>query len=641
MARTAETWQPVKRVNQISRQGKLLLLNCESDVEPNRRLRDAGTMGLALLSATENDHGIAHISRADEKVVGSIARKFSLAPGESHIATFAIVWCFPNLSIKGLKTPAGRHYATRFDAATAVASYLAAHFDRLYEQTKAWHDAWYDSTLPHWLLQRTLLNASTLATSTAMRFSDGRFYGNEGVIDAPGTCTHVWHYEQAMGRLFPELDILLRERVDFNPQISFKADGLIDNRGEFNAGEAVDGQAGIILRALRDHQTSPDDSFLKRNWSAIKKATQWLIDQDGDADGILEGAQHNTLDAEWYGAVAWLSGLYLAALRAAEEMALDCGDALFAQRCRQIFETGQRNFVRRLFNGEYFVNEIDPHHLQSINSGNGCEIDQVLGQSWAFQVALGRIFPEAETRSALTALWRYNFVPDIGPYRASNRPGRWFAMPGEAGLLMCTFPRPDGNSIKAKEAQSPYETGYFNECMTGFEHLVAAHMIWEGMVKEGLAIERAVHDRYDSFFRNPWNEVEYGDHYARAMASYGVFIAACGFEYHGPKGHIAFSPRLTPENFRSAFTASQGWGSFHQTVARNGMTAAINLRWGTLRLRTLALTCAGDVPPTKVGVLVNNKVVPAHVSFVGSRAAINLSTEVRLKQGERLVVTLS
>jgi uncharacterized protein (DUF608 family) len=306
----------------------------------------------------------------------------NLQPGASETVTFAVVWSFANLKLGRVKTTTTRHCASRFPTADLVAQYLAEHLDRLTRDTFLWRDTWYDSTLPFWFLDRTLLNISTLATNTSYRFADGRFYGWEGVGCCAGTCTHVWQYEQAMGRLFPELDILLRERADFEPGIAFKPDGMIDHRGEFSAGQAIDGQAGTILRCLRDHQVSPDNGFLKRNWPAIRKATEWMISQDGNADGILEGPQHNTLDAAWYGPVAWLSGMYLAALRAAEEMAKDAGDNEFATRCRAIFEPGQRNFVARLYEGEYFINRPDPAHLDAINSGTGCEIDQVLGQAF-------------------------------------------------------------------------------------------------------------------------------------------------------------------------------------------------------------------------------------------------------------------
>jgi len=131
--------------------------------------------------------------------------------------------------------------------------------------------------------------------------------------------------------------------------------------------------------------------------------------------------------------------------------------------------------------------------------------------------------------------------------------------------LMCTFPRADWDYTQAKGKGPDWAAGYFNECMNGFEYQVASHMIWEGLVTEGLAVARAVHDRYHPSRRNPWNEVECGDHYARSMASYGVFLAACGFEYHGPNGHLAFCPRVKnptiPDTFKCAFTSAAGWGS--------------------------------------------------------------------------------
>jgi uncharacterized protein (DUF608 family) len=106
-----------------------------------------------------------------------------------------------------------------------------------------------------------------------------------------------------------------------------------------------------------------------------------------------------------------LSGLYLAALLGAAQMADIVGDAAFAAQCRMIFETGRKKLVADLFDGEYFINKVDPKHLDAINSGTGCEIEQVFGQSWGFQAGLQRVLPETETVTALKSLWRYNFLP--------------------------------------------------------------------------------------------------------------------------------------------------------------------------------------------------------------------------------------
>ena len=188
------------------------------------------------------------------------------------------------------------------------------------------------------------------------------------------------------------------------------------------------------MRALREHQMSPDAAFLKRTWPKIKLATQWLIAKDGNGDGLIEGNQHNTLDTDWFGPVAWLSGLYLAALAAAAEMADEVGDAEFARQCRGILEPGRKNLVAQLFDGEYFINKVDPNHLDAINSGTGCEIDQVFGQSWAFQVGLPRVLPRKETVSALKSLWRYNFSPDVGAVSRSLQTGPLVCAGGRGGI---------------------------------------------------------------------------------------------------------------------------------------------------------------------------------------------------------------
>jgi uncharacterized protein (DUF608 family) len=627
---------------------------------------DYGTMALGLLGPREGDAGIPSLASTPEeslfgqvgpaekplgnKLVGALSRKLSLKPGETQTITFVIAWDFPNLNIKGIRTPQGQYYANRFRSAAEVVEYIAENSERLFGQTQLWHDTFYnDSTLPHWLLERTVGNVSVLASSTVHRFSDGRFYGYEGVVSCDGACSHVWQYEQAMGRLFPQLDILLRERAEFNPKIAFHPDtGVIEHREEYGQGLAIDGQAGTILRAYRDCEMSSDNAFLTRNWSSIKMAIQCLINQPGGRDGMLRGAQHNTLDAKWYGPVSWLNGLYLASLRAGEEMAKVMGDDAFAQECRTIADEGSKSMVSELFNGEYFINKPDPAH-PGVNSGSGCEIDQVMGQSWAFQVGLGRVLPEKETRSALQAIWHYNFIPDAGPWREANMSfvsptkgfaQNWFAEPGEAGLLLCTFPKPDWTLEKVFDMDRTDRTFYFNQFFTGFEYEVAGHMIWEGMVDQGLAIVREIRDCYDANKRNPWNEIECGSHYARSMASYGPFIAICGYEYNGPKGYLAFAPRLSAEHFQAAFTAAEGWGSFSQELKNQTLQATVDVRFGRLKIQTLGLGVLPGITANRVQALLGGQSVKATLTCEANQYRVNFDSPLTIQNGRKLSVIL-
>ncbi|MEI6107316.1 MAG: GH116 family glycosyl hydrolase, partial [Opitutae bacterium] len=619
--------------------GKIVLTDQATAAGPLEQLPDFGTMALAVRGTGMDEASPAAQAPFADQLTGSLRRTVTLAPGASATVTFVLAWHFPNLSLPKLGR-VGRHYANRFASAPAVARYVATEYERLAGDTRRWRDTWQDSSLPHWLLDRTFLNTSTLATSTCFRFANGRFYGWEGVGCCAGTCGHVYHYAQAAARLFPDLERSTRELVDLGRAL--QPNGAVFFRGELNAIPAIDAQAGTVLRALREHQMSADAAFLQRNWPQIKRATQWLIAQDGNQDGIIEGSQHNTLDTDWFGPVAWLSGLYLAALQAAATMSEQMADADFARQCRAIAAAGQKNLVAQLFDGEYFINRVDPKHLEAVNSGTGCEIDQVFGQSWAFQVGLPRVLPEKETRSALQALWRYNFSPDVGPYRKVNQPGRWYAMAGEAGLLMCTFPRRDWDYERAKgEGQAAWAAMYFNECMAGFEHQVAGHMIWEGLLLEGLAIERAVHDRYHAARRNPWNEIECGDHYARSMASYGVYLAACGYEYDGPRGHLGFAPRLRPEDFRCAFTAAEGWGTFHQQSVAGRLEAEVTLQWGQLQLRTLSLVRPGGIIRPSVTLALGDAPLSASLKVADSRVELQFAPAITVLRGQTLKIILA
>ncbi len=618
------------------------------DAGPLEQRYDFGTLALVLVD--QADRATAHTSLEDisqsdvprsdvakpwpERLTGALSRTFELKPQEQKTVTFVLAWYFPHLSLNRLGR-VGRHYTIRFQDAAAVATHIAADLDRFYELTRRWTETWYDSTLPCWLLDRAMANTSILATNTFYWFNNGRFYGWEGINCCEGTCAHVWHYAQAPGRLFPQIERYIREQVDFG--LAFGQDGAIHYRGEFHNSHADDGQCGRILGVLREHQMSQDDAFLRRLWPKVKHSIEFMIRRDADEDGLLNGAQPNTLDADWYGKISFTSSLYLAALKAGEQMATEVGDTDFAERCRTLVETGARSILQT-YDGAYFCQIEDPQHQDKIGVGPGCYIDQIFGQTWAHWVGLGRLFDREKQLSALRALWKYNFVPDVGPFREHFKRGRWYAVAGDAGLIMCSWPKGGKNPNFAKH----WQYGYFNECMSGFEWQAAAHMIWESydqpdLLEKGLAVARAIHDRYDGRLRNPYNEIECSDHYARAMASYGMLLAASGFEYHGPKGYIGFAPRLRPEDFKAPFTAAEGWGTFAQKREGQKQSCTIDVRYGRLRLNSIALTVAEGA--TAHQMLLNGQARPFRLK--GQQVIVDLDVPMVIQANERATVELT
>lgn len=613
----------------------------EGDLGPFDKLPDYGSLVLALAEKAgspahtrEIVKSAANCSKwlhAEEAVTYPVTERRSaaaateaikLAPGATRTFTFVLAWFFPNFA-------QGHEYTTRFKSATDVAYYVLDNHDRLAGDTKKWHQTFYeDGTLPRWLLFRLHSTVGNMATGTCQWWQSGRFWAWEGVGCCEGTCTHVWNYAHAPARLFPELERSAREMQDFGAGFDPNS-GLVGFRS--NRAYAADGQCGTVLKAYREHQCSPDDSFLQRNWPRIKKALEFLIKQDGNDDGLIENGQPNTYDIDFYGPNTFVGSLYLAALRAGGEMAGEMNDEEFAARCRRIFESGSKLTVERLWDGEYFIQIVDLAKHPKDQYGKGCLADQLFGQGWAHQLGLGYIYPPTNVRQALGSIWKDDWAPDVGPYNKVHPPERWFALPGEAGLFTCTWPK----SEYLKEG-----VRYREEVWTGIEYQVAGNMVWEDMVTEGLAICRGVQDRYQPAKHNPFNEIECGDHYARAMASWGVYTAMSGFEYHGPKGHIGFAPRMTPENFRAAFTAAEGWGSFAQTRAADVQRELIELRWGRLKLKTLTFHIPKEWKAVDTVVRIDGKTLSHKTQLGVAQMDIELTEDLEVPEGHRLAIEI-
>jgi uncharacterized protein (DUF608 family) len=276
---------------------------------------------------------------------------------------------------------------------------------------------------------------------------------------------------------------------------------------------AADGQMGTIVKLYREWQLSGDLDFLKRHWPRAKKALEFAWTQwDPDRDGVMEGTQHNTYDIEFRGANPMMGAIYLLALLCASDMARAVGDEAAASY-EDLYRRGREALDSETWNGEFYVQAYERAREEKYQVGAGCLSDQLLGQWMAHVVGKGYVLPEDHVRSAVRSVYRHNFKETFASHA---NPQRIFALGDEGGLLLCSWPR-------GQRPLLPFV--YSDEVWTGIEYQVAAHLIYEGSVEEGFRIVRAVRNRYDGERRNPWNEVECGNHYARALASWSLLLA--------------------------------------------------------------------------------------------------------------------
>jgi non-lysosomal glucosylceramidase len=617
---------------------------------------------------TDRTYGPSDEGRSD---IGTLGLRVRLEPGEAQTLPIYLTWHMPNFA-KYWQRRAGpdgtpepppawqNYYAQQFRNAFDVASYVDQNEERLRKESMSFHDALFTSTLPPYVIDAVASQASILKTTTCLRLSDGTFYAFEGCGSSAGccegSCTHVWNYAQTLAFLFPDLERSMRE-ADY--AYNLRKCGDLCFRIQLPLGSppndmlpAADGQMGGIMKVYRDWKLSGDTDWLRRLWPRVKQAlafawTQW----DVDRDGVMEGVQHNTYDIEFWGPNTMMGSFYLGALRAAEEMAHALGEEEEARTYHRIFERGRDKIEAELFNGEYYeqqtnraADQVAPVDLGKCRGldvpgelkyqyGAGCLSDQMIGQWFAHVVGLGYLFEPERVKQTLRSIFRYNWRADF--WRHPNCQ-RIYALNDEKGLLLCSWPR---------GGRPAFPFVYSDEVWTGIEYQVASHLIYEGLVDEGLAIVRGLRERHDGVRRNPWNEFECGSHYARALASWSVLTALSGFSFDLTRGALGFAPRLDGPEFRVFWSMDSGWGSYYQRVEEGKAQAQLRLEYGSLALQELSLglepwATQEDHPPT-LSARLNGRAIGATVRSAGCGLCVAFPDLPSLTAGDELSLDLA
>ncbi|MGI6174427.1 MAG: GH116 family glycosyl-hydrolase [Christensenellales bacterium] len=452
---------------------------------------------------------------------GSVGVRKTIAAGKTETFTFVMSWYVPNrpkgwtIEQSGGKTMKN-YYATRYKDAWDAGENLLKRLAYLEDASERFADALYDTTLPAPILDAISANIAVLRSTTCWRAPNGTFTCWEGsheqVGSCHGTCTHVWNYAQTAAYLFPRLEQSARENeflTETNPdgKMTFRTQRGFD-LPDWGMYPAVDGQLGAIMRAWREWKLGGDRAYLERVYPHVLRAFDFArAEFDPDGDGVPEARQHNTYDIEFYGQNP-LSGVFmLGAAKAVAAMAWEIGDEKRAEETEAFFTMAQANFDAMCWNGTYYIQRIDDVDAYPYQFGTGCLSDQLLGQTLASLFGLGRLLPKERIRSAIKAVYDNNFLDGA---RRNPCVQRLFVSDDEPALVLCTWPKGD---------MPRFPFVYSDEVWTGIEYQVATLLLYEGFEEEAIALVRAVRDRFDGERRAPFNEMECGFYYARAMAS--------------------------------------------------------------------------------------------------------------------------
>lgn len=568
---------------------------------------------------------------------GSLFVPFSLMPGSKKTIRVMMVWYVPDSELRigevvpkedcnpgagccagpeelgvgiGRKSTSQFHkpwYSSKFDDVYALADHWRSNYADLQKKTELFTNAFYASSLPPEVVEAVAANLTILKSPTVLRQYDGRLWNWEGCGDEEGSChgscTHVWNYAQATAHLFPALERTLRNTEFCENQSKEGHQGFRANipisplKHDFHS--ASDGQLGGIMKVYRDWRISGDSDWLRRIFPMVKTSMDYCIRTwDPTEKGVVEEPHHNTYDIEFWGPDGMITSFYLGALKAMTEMGAFLRKDV--SKYKKIYDKGRSYLETKLYNGEYFFQEItykglkapDPAKAQSFGGdysaeavailkkegpkyqyGTGCLSDGVLGAWIGLMCGLDEFIEPEKLRSHLLSVHRYNLKSDLSEHANPQRPG--YALGHEGGLLLCSWPKGGRLSL-------PFV--YSDEVWTGIEYQVASHLMALGKVREGLEIVRYCRNRYDGRIRNPFNEYECGHWYGRALSSYGMLQGLTGVRYDAVTNTLFVNS--TVGDFTSFISTAGGFG----TVTYKDGKASVNAVHGKIDIKRLIIS---------------------------------------------------
>jgi len=626
--------------------GEIILVSLNEDCQVIPSIKSFGDLIEQISGSAEDNNNISYKTKPSPQGktwCGSIINEISVAPLEEKSVMFLLCWFFPNRYqnwdknlYKKVKVDQkskfwlGNRYNMWFKNAEAIVQHAIENLDCLERKTREFHDLLFNASVPDIIIDSISATMSIVRSPSCFLTKRGEFMGFEGCNGAstshhqpafggccPMNCNHVWNYAVTHARLYPTLEISMLN----NEYMRISKNGFLSHRlivptylpqikkGRIGGPEhpAMDGLFGCILKTYRMLLTTNDFNWFKKAYPRIRKLMNYIFEEcDPEGQGVLEGEQANTYDISFYGKNLFIGALYLAALKAFERMADLLSDILIKEECIKRFSNGSKNYDSSLWNGEYWIQIYNEKKRKYDQYGTGCLTDQLFGQFWMDMLNLGVVLPEDKINTTLNSIVKYNYRENF--HGIVQKP-RIFASEHDKGLLMCTWP-------KGGEPRKTFPYAY--EVWTGVEYEVAALLIERGKTDEALKILEAVRGRYDGQQRNPWNEVECGDHYVRAISSWRVYEAAIGYHWNAIETSMTILPIFKSNPFQAFYITDSSWGLFEMNHDESEQMIRFRPSYGILEMSKLkTLNLEGNSSPRIVEALINEINIKDQLEITG------------------------
>ncbi|MFA6567195.1 MAG: GH116 family glycosyl-hydrolase [Victivallales bacterium] len=488
-----------------------------NDNAPWLRFIDTG-----LLSDTDDT------ASSGEATAGAIAVEVELAAGETRDITFVFSWHMPYFW-QANDIDYSHFYCNEFASADEVSQYVLQNFARLEHESEEMPLLLAASTLPSWF-SRSLCNDAYIFSTATWLTRDGRFSVNESpshMFGCMGTIDQKLYANHYNTLFFPELD---RTELLAFARTQGENGGIQHDLGYGHIEQSKkphgwpDLSSSLVILSLKHYQLTGDKEYMDEVYPHLVKALDYQFDMDTDGDGIANiSGVGNTFDAEKYeGTSSYLATLWLAALRALEELARRRGDAAVGERCRARFAQAKASAIDELWNGEYFVNYYDAANKRRCPNSH---FSQLAGEFFARTCGLGPLYGDHYVRQALSSMLRLNYHPRL-------------KFPANEAT-------PEGNMpVRKMWGWLPHARVF-----------LAGTPLYFGMAEKGWHVlerlEKVIADinndnRWDQrlFFEPDTGREHWGRFYMTAAATWYAYQALLGYRWDKPEGVLSLCPNL-------------------------------------------------------------------------------------------------